>query len=574
MAKRTWGLVAWGAAVLLLGCAPLAPSAPREGGPAAQPAGPKVLIIGQQTPREGFAPWFIAGPPGPLQWEELHSNFLVTADAAGNFEPWLAAKLPSLSDGSVEILPEGRLRTTWRIHPNIKWHDGRPFTTEDVVFGWQVGSHPEIPVSRSPTLRAVASMETPDPHSLVITYSSTFYLFLSLGFRDLYPLPRHLLEEAFQGSKEAFLNLPSWSSGYIHTGPFRVREFAQGEGVTLEKFDEYFLGRPKLDRIIIRFIGDNNAIVAGLLAGTVDVAGELPTEMAVRLADQWRQSSGGWVLSRQAFWRFVGVQFHPEWGGPLELQQDVRVRRGLTHAMDRDTLRATIYPGFPDTEGDTFMVNGDPRTPIVGKPFARYTYDRAAALREFAEAGWRRAADGRMVNAAGEQARVNLRAPTGDVDTDLAAIARNWRELGLDVAEEVTPPALRRDNEHNVKFPSLEITSQGAGDRIFRRFDSRLRPTPQNRFAGSNSGNYVSPAMDRLIDRFSSTLDENEGASLLREKGELLATDLPVLPLYFHVRTVVGLQHVRGVDDVHGAAGGIGTVGKTGHLWDRAAPRG
>ena len=555
--------------VALFGCGPGAPAAPRPGGPAPQPGAPKTLTIGQQTPREGFAPWFIAGPPGPLQWEELHSNFLVTADGAGNFESWLAARLPSLSDGSVEILSDGGLRTTWKIHPNVKWHDGRPFTTEDVVFGWQVGIHPDIPVSRSPTLRAVATMETPDPQTLVITYSSTFYLFLSLGFRDLYPLPKHLLEEAFQGPKDSFINLPFWSSGYIHNGPFRVKEFVPGEQVTLERFDDYFLGRPKVDRIIIRFIADNNAIVAGLLSSSVDITGDLPTDMVVRLAEQWRQTGGGWVRSRQAFWRFVAVQFLPEWGGPPELQQDVRVRRGLTHLIDRDALRTTIYPGFTDTEGDTFMVAGDARSPIVGKPFARFPYDPGAAAREFAGAGWRRAGDGQMLNTAGEQVRINLRAPTSDVETDLAVIARNWRELGIDVVEEVTPPPLRRDNEFNVKFPGLEITSQGSGDRIFRRFDSRLRPTAQNRFAGSNSGNYVNPAMDRLIDQFSSTLDENRGALLLREKGDLLATDLPVLPLYFHVRTVVGLQHVAGVDDVHGAAGSIGTVGKTGHLWDR-----
>jgi peptide/nickel transport system substrate-binding protein len=556
--------------IALAGCASPAQTRPaRDSVAPAQTADtPKIITIAQQGPKEGFAPWFIGGPPGPLQWEELHSNFLVSADAFGTAEPVLAEKLPSLADGTIEVLPDGRMRTTWKLRPNIKWHDGQPFTTEDLLFGYEVQTHPEIPTSSSSLVRAVQTIEVTDPQSMVIIFRMPSLRIIEMGYRDLYPLPRHLLSEAFRGSKEAFAALPYWSAEYVHTGPFRLREFLPGEQMTFERFDDYYLGRPKADRVVIRIIPDNSAVVANLLAGSVDVAGELPTDLAVRLRDQWQPSGAGYVLSRQAFWRFVSIQFHPEWGGPPEVQQDVRARRGLAYAIDTEALRMAVVPGFPDTEGDTFMLKGDPRASVVGRPFATYRHDVAAATAELAEASLRRGSDGRMLNAAGQQVRLNLRAPTSDLETDLSAVARNWRELGFEVGEEITPSPLRRDNEYNVKFPGAEITAQGP--EFWRRFDSRQRPTAENRYTGTDAGNYVNPAFDRLVDRVGSSLDDNEIAVILKDMGEIMAADLPALPLYFAVRTVVALQHVRGLDDIHGAPGRLGTTAKNAHLWDRS----
>lgn len=552
----------------LVGCAPASP--PRPAGLPAQterPAAPKVLTIALQTPKEGFAPWFIQGHPGPLQWEDLHTNFLVSGDSAGTPEPWLAAQLPTLKDQSLEILPDGRLKATWKLRPNVKWQDGQAFTADDVLFGWQVVVAPGYPGGVSPTARGIQTIEVSDPLTAVMISRAPSPRAIQLGYRDLWPLPRHLLGEAFRGSMDAFAALPFWTTEYVHTGPFRVKEFVPGDHYVLERFDDYFMGRPKLDRVIVRVIPDNAAVVSNMLAGAVDVAGELPTEMAVHLRDQWQQNNGGSVISRQAFWRFISIQFHPEWGGPPELQQDVRTRRGLALTVDNDSLRAVVVPGFPDTESDTFMLKADPRASVVGRPFARFKYDAAAGLREFADAGWRRAADGRLLNAAGEQVRLHLRVALSDIITDLSVVARGWRELGFDVTEDVTPAALRRDNEHNVKFPGMEITAQGP--QFWRRFDSRQRPTPENRYAGNNGGSYVHPAFDRLIDRIETTLDDTESALILKEMGELMAADLPALPMYFSIRTVVILRHVRGLDDIYGAPGQLGTTAKNAYQWDR-----
>lgn len=553
----------------VVGCTPGATP-----GPGQRPQGdreseaPRILTIAQPNPREGFAPWFVRGSGRVLQYEELHSNFLTSTDSVGNLEGRMAERLPSLDDGSIVVEPSGRLRTTWKLRPTVKWQDGAQFTSADVVFGWQVATHPEVPVQQSPALRQIDSIEAPDPYTTVITYKTTFYQALLLGFRDLYPLPKHLLADAFEGGKEAFTHLPFWSSEYIHTGPFRVSEFVPGERVTLVRFDDYFRGRPKLTSVVIRVIGDDNTTLSNLLAGAIDVAGELGTDLTARLRDEWAQSGRGFVVSQQGNWRFISTQFSPDYGGPAELQRDVRLRAGLLRAIDRDAIRSVVVPGFADTSGDTFMIKGDTRVAAVGLPFARYRYDPTAAVRDYADGGWIRGSDGRLMNRAGQQVQLNIRT-TGDYDTELAAVANDWRTLGIDVTEEVMTRALSRDPEYTTTFPGLEITAQSNSDSVFRRFNSREQPLPQNRFVGSNGGHYVNPEMDRLIDRLNSTIDESQQGSLLKEMGEILAVDLPALPMYFAINSLAALAHVKAFGDYDGAAR-VGTVARDAHLWDRA----
>jgi peptide/nickel transport system substrate-binding protein len=552
------------------GCGPAAPGAqePRAA-PGARPddsAPARTLVIGQPNPRQGFGPMVVQGSGRVLQYEELHSNFMVTTDAQGNTAPRLAASLPSFDDGTLAALPDGRLRASWKLRPDVKWHDGAAFTSADLLFGWEVSAHPEMPVSRSPTFRAIASMEAPDPLTTVVTFSTTFYKALELGFRDLYPLPVHLLAQAFQGDKDAFAKLPYWSSEYVHTGPYRVSEFVAGETLVFARYDAYFLGRPKVDRIVIHVIRDNNSMLSNVLAGSVDIAGELPTELATNLKLDWEQTGAGYVLSVQGNWSFASIQFHPEWGGPPELQSDVRARRGLALGIDSPSLRAALAPGYPDTEPDTFMVRSDPRAPLVGRPFAQYRYDPSAALRELAEVGWRRGPDGRMLNPTGQQVRLDLRG-TGGNPLELSAVAGNWRDLGIDVAEEL-PPRQVVDPEYWATFPGIEITQQSNGDGVFRRFDSRLQPSAENRYVGSNAGHYVNPTLDRLADTLYSTIDERQQGLLLKEMGEIIARELPVLPIHFTVSTLVALKHVRGLDDFAGATR-VGTTARHAHLWDR-----
>ncbi|MBM2809651.1 MAG: putative bacterial extracellular solute-binding protein, family 5 [Chloroflexi bacterium] len=218
------------------------------------------------------------------------------------------------------------------------------------------------------------------------------------------------------------------------------------------------------------------------------------------------------------------------------------------------------------------MLKSDPRAPTVGKPFARHSYDPQAALQEFADAGWKRGEDGRMVNVVGEAARIELRG--GPVEgTEVALMADSWRQLGIDAAEEIASVTLARDNEYQATFPALALRAYRSNAELFPVFDSRAQSTAQNRWQGLNYSHYVNPALDSLTDMLYATTDERQQGQLLKELGEILATDLPALPAYFRVLMAAVTKDVNAlVEDYAGGTGpgsGPGLLSRNAYLWDR-----
>jgi len=529
----------------------------------------KTLTIAGGLANLGFAVWNASNAGHLHSVENVHSVGLVNVDQNGNLEERLAVKTPSLDDQTIAVLPDGRMQTIWKLRPNVVWHDGTPFSADDLVFTWRMMNTAGIPVFTATSVRNMESMEAPDPLTLVITYKSTYYQASTLVLQDFWPVPRHVLGDALQGDTEAFLNHPYWTTEYIQMGPFRLVDYGLGESIAFERFDNYFLGRPNLDRVILRAIPDPNTLFANVRAGTVDMATELslPPDLLVQLRDEWKQTGGGSVLSRQGALRYFKVQFDPEWAKLPEMGRDPRVRQALYMGVDRDSLREALFPGFDDTESDTYMLKKDPRAPVVGKPFARYPFDPARAVQVLAGTSFARASDGRIFNPAGEQVQVPIRGDRAFFKE--AQIAGDgWRRMGFDVAEEVQSPELAGRADYRAQFPGLTTLARGTGDAIFVNFDSRSIPRTQNRFAGQNAGAYANPSFDRLLDQLYASLDQQEQAQLLKQAGEILASDLPLFPLYFRVELTAVVRGVHALTDDYASADSR-TIARRAHLWDR-----
>jgi len=558
--------------VALVGCAPAGPggSSGRGTGEGSAPAARKSLVLAQLNATKMYGPWdFSNTSGGGSALIELHTIALKTSGPSGGIETRIAARMPSFDDGSIVILPDGRMQVTWKLREDVKWHDGAPLTAEDAVFSWQLATRPDLMSSRRDYVTLLQNMEALDRSTVLMTWPNTFAKALDLGADKFWIYPKHILGEPFATMEgDAFMAQPFFTTNYIGNGPYKVVDWGLGETQVLEAFDGYFLGKPKIDRITIRTIGDVNTLLVNLESRALDMTSEktLPTDLFLRLHDQWNKSGAGVVQSRQENWRYIWFQFHPEYARPIEMSQDVRIRRGLLFGMDRDGLRELLLPGIDYTSGDTFMPQSDPRALTVGTPFARYTNDPRRALQELEDAGWRRGSDGKLQNAAGQQVQIELRGNEPD-EKELAFVAAGWRQLGIDVTEYIPPSALARDNEFKSKFPGLETRARSTGDEIFVSFDGRLGSSPQNRWQGANTGHYANPAMDRLIDKLESTIDEREQGLVLRDMGETLATDLPALPAYFRsIFAAVG-KGVRALDDF--AFGQTGTLARQAHLWDR-----
>jgi peptide/nickel transport system substrate-binding protein len=117
----------------------------------------------------------------------------------------------------------------------------------------------------------IERIDAPDSATAVILWNTTYFKALELTHRSFWLYPKHLLARALETNREALLNEPYFTSEYVHLGPFRLMDWGLGESIVFERYDTYFMGRPKVGKIVIRVIPDPNAMLAALRAGAVDV---------------------------------------------------------------------------------------------------------------------------------------------------------------------------------------------------------------------------------------------------------------------------------------------------------------
>src|SRR5207237_6381915 len=137
---------------------------------------------------------------------------LTAYDPQGNLLPRAAQKVPTIEDGDWKVFPDGRMEVTWKLRPNLTWHDGSPATSADFAFGIDILRDREIPFGQSATTRLVSRVTTPDDATLVLAFNQPFTLGNASGPTDIPAVPVHLLRELFdRGEKQALINSPYWT---------------------------------------------------------------------------------------------------------------------------------------------------------------------------------------------------------------------------------------------------------------------------------------------------------------------------------------------------------------------------
>jgi peptide/nickel transport system substrate-binding protein len=336
-----------GASVLLVlvvgACAAPAPSsgtgAPQAQEPAPAPTGPKRLTMAVHINPTSI----LDNRASPLS--EFARAGLTTLDDQKLRQPLLAEAVPTIDNGLWKVLPDGRMETTWRIRDGVRWHDSQPFTSDDLVFTVQLGQDPTLTAFSTAEFALIEGVEAPDPRTITVRWKEPFInadqMFSFSRQNNKLPEPRHLLEKPYQESKATFDELPFWTSEYVGLGPFKVREWVPGTQVDFEANPDYVLGRPKIDRVEVKFILDPSTLLANVASGAVDLTGisTVPIELAAPLREQWRD---GDVVPYANGWTMMYFQYdHPS---PLAIREP-QFRRALLSAIDRQQLADELTLG-------------------------------------------------------------------------------------------------------------------------------------------------------------------------------------------------------------------------------------
>ncbi|HEY3115829.1 MAG TPA: ABC transporter substrate-binding protein, partial [Chloroflexota bacterium] len=433
-------------------------------------------------------------------------------DEKGAPVPYLVEALPRLGADGWEVFPDGRMQTTYHLRPNLTWHDGAPLGAEDFVFGYRVYSTPDVGQAFQPPFVAMTEVEAVDPRTLVIRWKRPYPDAAHMAGRSLnFPaLPRHLLEGVFAGEPvDKFVSHAYWSREYVGAGSYRLVGWEPGAFIDASAFDGHALGRPKIERLKIRFISDENTALAALLSGEVDLGqAVVSNSQSVTLKQEWDLRRAGIVFYQPSTWHALAPQFRPGFAAPQALL-DVRVRKALAHAIDRPALNDAITGGVA-LEANYILPPSSAWGPEIQRGVTRYGYDPQRSEQLMREAGFARGSDGIYSGPAEGLFTVELKGGQGQGAQEAAALASGWEQAGFKVNQRIIPTALQLDPETNNSYPGLSLITVLADERTVMGLVPGNLPMPENGWRGGAIVSWSSPEHTRLIEQFSSTLDRTQ----------------------------------------------------------------
>lgn len=472
------------------------------------------------------------------EFDFLSSSPLAVHNERAAAIPLLAAELPSRDAGTWIVNPDGTMATTWRIRPNARWHDGRPVGPSDFILTLKIYQDPQLPVSSRDPERFMDRIEAVDANTFVIHWRRSYPWANQLIARQLEPLlPDHLMGRVYETSDpQTFVNHELWHrTSYVGTGPFVLVERVPGSQLVYRAFDQYFMGRPKLDQVVIRIIEDGSTVVANVLSGAVDVTvGSTLGQIAgSTIKQQWAQSGDGEVIITPVRFRYMEFQHNPTHNRQPALL-DARGRRAMAHAIDRASLAEVVTAGTsPATE--IYLSPSDQWHGPALQAAAKYAYDPARALALLGELGWSRRGE-QLSSSSGEPFVLEVRTTTGsDNQTESSIIAADLSKLGIQANINVLSEAAQRDNEYRTTFPGVNVTARSIRvPETMGIWTSGQCPNPSQNFRGANRGCWQNEEYDRLFLVASTSLDPAERGNAMVQGMKLLTENVGVLGISYN----------------------------------------
>jgi peptide/nickel transport system substrate-binding protein len=462
----------------------------------------------------------------------------------------LCTELPTLENGlaKIEKQADGKdgIALTYTIRPDATWGDGTPVTTEDVVFTYEVGAHPQSGVSNAELYRRITKIDVVDDKTFVMHVDRVTFEYNAIN--DFRVLPAHLERPVFEQDPAAYRNRTIFdtdpSNPGLYFGPYRITEVSNGGFVVLERNPTWWGAPPHFERIIVKVIENTAALEANLLSGSIDmIAGELGLTIDQALAFEKRHREQFQIVYEPGL-----VYEHIDLNLDNPILADVRVRKALIMGLDREAMSQQLFEGRQPVAHTSV----NPLDWVHSDDVPQYHEDleRAAALLD--EAGWDQIKGGVRHNAAGEPLTLELMSTAGNRTRELVeqVLQSQWQRLGIDVRIRNEPARVFfGETTSKRRFGAMAMFAWISSPENVPRstLHSEEIPTEANGWAGQNYTGYKNPEMDRLIDAIEIELDRAKREQMWHRLQEIYAQDLPALPLYFRANPHVWPLWLEGV---------------------------
>jgi peptide/nickel transport system substrate-binding protein len=438
--------------------------------------------------------------------------------------------------------PQPSLATAWEVSPDgltirfdlrkdVKWHDGVPFTSEDVKFTIMKVLKVHHPRGRS-TFAHVTDVETPDPHTAILKLNTPSpYIMQALHVSESPMIPKHVYENGDPTQNE-HVNAP------IGTGPFVFKEWKKGSYLILERNPNYWeKGKPYLDRIVYNFIPDASARSIAFETGEIDAGGPF----VVPMNDLDRLQKMPHLALTEGGYAMFGGMHYLEFNMEDPQFKDVRVRKAFAYAINKDFIINNVWFGHAGAATG-------PISPQVVQFYSAdvpsYPYDPKKAEKLLDEAGFPR-------KAGGVRFKVTLD-PVPFAERYGRAgeyIKQALRQVGIDVVLRSTdaPTWLRRiytDRSFQVSnYDIYNMSDPTIG--VQRMYWSKAH---KKGVVFSNGSGYSNPEMDRTLEAAQVEVDPVKRKKLFADMQRLAMEDLPIIPILYNKYVTVYNKRAHGLD--------------------------
>jgi peptide/nickel transport system substrate-binding protein len=511
---------------------------PTSAPPAQTPAGGTVALIIPEEPTT--LNYYMSDAAVTRQVADATSmTGLVVVDENGEFQPVLAAEIPTEDNGG---LSADKLTVTWKLLPDLKWSDGQSLTSDDVKFTWEALSNPTSgALAGTGGIDLISSIDTPDAQTAVVHYSAPWAGYLAQFAYGIFP--RHA-----SGDPGDMSNW-DWNRQPVGAGPFVVTEWASGESITMEPNPYYYqAGKPYLSKLIFRVVPEPAAQIALMKQGEAQVqlwpGIDDPNEYGGVVGNNAHEEMvpGVWNLAID-FNLSKPFDGDPGPTPPHPILGDIRVRQAISSAINyaslvKDVLRNTVAESTSPFAYGWYQCD-------IARPYP-YDVEKANTLLE--EAGWTMGSDGiRVAQGAlyaedGTRLSLELQGYTNfePLQRTEEFIVENLKAVGIEAriqnydfsiifgAYEDNSPRMIGDYDMLIYDRSLGIEPQGS---IENDYLSTQIPGPENP-TGGNIWRWVNPEGDNFIEAAGSTFDLDVRKTAYCGLGNLITTDLPQLYIY------------------------------------------
>ncbi|MEB3284202.1 MAG: peptide ABC transporter substrate-binding protein [Candidatus Sericytochromatia bacterium] len=436
--------------------------------------------------------------------------------------PVLAREIPTIENGGVTLTGTG-MSVTWKLRKGVRWHDGAPFTAEDVKFTWEVIMHPKTRVTSRDGFDKITQAVILDPYTIRFDFKQIYapYDLLFSGGGAI--LPKHILNPYLQDPRGDSINKAPFNRSPIGTGPFKFKDWVAGDHISMVAFDDYWRGRPKLDALKMRIIPDENAAFTLLKSGEIDLyqSASINQYAALRRLRHVRVSPLASLT-----WEHLDFNL----GDPIF--QDVRVRRAIAHAINKKQISEKIYQGLYAVAHSDLAPLSWAYNPTIEN---RYPYDLDEARRLLDAAGWKVGLDGIRVKD-GKRMAMRVSTTAGRKTRELTELVLKYylKKVGIDLLIDnypgpilfgPAPSGILKGFKYDI---SMSAWSAGPDPDNFALWHSSQIPP-----AGQNHVQFRNAELDRLLEAGTQSIRRSERRKIYHRAAEILAEEVPMIPLLY-----------------------------------------